>query len=58
VLHFTDVFCSCRCFSIRTRLTQLCVEDISENEKQEIDEALQREVTSNLVTSSQYGRLM
>ncbi|KAM0918087.1 hypothetical protein ACQ4PT_009061 [Festuca glaucescens] len=29
--------------SIRTRLTQLSVEDISENEKQEIDEALQRE---------------
>ncbi|KAF7035836.1 hypothetical protein CFC21_046627 [Triticum aestivum] len=30
--------------SIRTCLTQLCVEGVSENEKQEIDEALQREI--------------
>ncbi|KAK1662946.1 hypothetical protein QYE76_051105 [Lolium multiflorum] len=30
--------------SIRRNLTQLCVEDMSENEKQEIDEALQREI--------------
>ncbi|CAM0880335.1 unnamed protein product [Alopecurus aequalis] len=30
--------------SIRTYLTQLCVEGISENEKKEIDEALQREI--------------
>ncbi|XP_051223627.1 phosphoenolpyruvate carboxylase 1 [Lolium perenne] len=30
--------------SIRRHLTQLCVEDMSENEKQEIDEALQREI--------------
>ncbi|VAH74615.1 unnamed protein product [Triticum turgidum subsp. durum] len=30
--------------SIRTCLTQLCVEGVSDNEKQEIDEALQREI--------------
>jgi phosphoenolpyruvate carboxylase len=31
------------CLRIRNCLTQLCAEDIAENERQEVDEALQRE---------------